>query len=201
MSPHFNRLAITVLSVMLLAGCATPTTFKPDAADSHQGRVKLPHQYDQALALMRNGDYQAAIPALKTFIDDQPELAGPWLNLGISYQQTGQRDEALAALQKAVQLNPDNTASHHQLGIEYREQGQFASALQAYQQALALDGQYGLAHRNIGILYDLYLQQPVSALEHYRKYLELATEPDQQVSRWVIDLERRTATTQARAGQ
>ena len=201
MSRYFNRLAIIAVSVMLLAGCAATTAIKPDAANSNQERVKLPHQYDQALALMRNGDYQAAIPALKTFIDKQPELAGPWVNLGISYQQTGQRDEALAALQKAVQLNPNNAVCYHQLGIEYREQGQFEPALQAYQRALALDAQYGLAHRNIGILYDLYLQQPATALEHYRKYLELAKQPDQQVSRWVIDLERRTATTQARAGQ
>ena len=92
-----------------------------------------------------------------------------------------------------------NAAAHHQLGILYREQGEFEAALNAYNSALELDGEYALAHRNVGILYDLYLQQPVLALDHYKKYLELAGEPDKTVDGWIVDLERRSVSAQARA--
>jgi hypothetical protein len=66
---------------------------------------------------------------------------------------------------------------------------------------LKLDAGYALAHRNIGILYDLYLGQPAVALEHYKKYLELTSDPDPGVDRWVVDLSRRSSPTQARTEQ
>lgn len=199
LSPFYNKFCIAVLTGVLLGGC-TGGMMKPGAG-TPPAATKLPAPYDRALGLMRAGDYPAAIPALQAFIEAQPELAGPRVNLGIAFRQTGQHDNALEALHEAVRLNPGNATAHHQLGIEYREQGQFASAQKAYQQALALDADYALAHRNIGILYDLYLQQPALALDHYRRYLELATEPDKTVNRWVVDLERRTARAQARAEQ
>ena len=150
---------------------------------------------------MEAGNYPQAIPVLQDFIDKEPELAGPYLNLGIAYRQTGQLDGALEALQKAIELNPENAAAHHQVAIIHREQGRFDAALEAYSRALELAPDYALAHRNIGILYDLYLQQPALALDHYRKYLELSQQPDSRVSDWVVDLERRTGSAQARAEQ
>jgi tetratricopeptide (TPR) repeat protein len=194
--PFFNKIRATcmVVLLLLLTGCSSTVT-RDEKADAP---VKLPKNYDNALVLMQSGDYQAAIPVLQAFIEDQPELAGPYLNLGISYQKTGQLEAAVAALIKATELNPDNTIAYQQLGITYREQGDFKAALDAYTFALKLDSDYALAHRNIGILYDLYLQQPTQALNHYKRYLELIGEPDQTVDRWVIDLERRTGTTSAR---
>lgn len=194
--PYCNKIRATCMLVLLLllTGCSSTAT-RDEKADA---LVKLPKNYDNALLLMQSGDYQAAIPVLQAFIEDRPELAGPYLNLGISYQKTGQFEAAVAALIKATELNPDNTIAYQQLGITYREQGNFKAALDAYTFALKLDSDYALAHRNIGILYDLYLQQPTQALNHYKRYLELIGEPDQTVDRWVIDLERRTGTTSAR---
>jgi tetratricopeptide (TPR) repeat protein len=148
---------------------------------------------------MESGDYPQAIAVLRKFIEQEPELAGPYLNLGIAYRQTGQPDAALEALQKAIELNPANAVAHHQIAIVHREQGRFDAALEAYTRALELEPDYALAHRNLGILYDLYLQQPALALNHYRTYLELSQEPDSQVRDWVVDLQRRVENAQARA--
>jgi tetratricopeptide (TPR) repeat protein len=187
---------------MLLGGCSSTPTVKVEQAEQKaETSAALPDDYDKALVLMQAGDYQAALPVLRQFIDSNPELAGPYINLGIACQHTGQDEAAMEALRRAVELNPANAAAHHQLGILYREQGQFDAALQAYNRALKLDAGYALAHRNIGILYDLYLGQPALALEHYRKYLELAPDPDPSVDRWVVDLARRTGPTQARTEQ
>ena len=194
--PYCNKTLATCLALLLLlSGCSSTATRDEKTAEP----VKLPRSYDNALVLMQSGDYQAAIPVLQAFIEERPQLAGPYINLGISYQKTGQFDEAITALTKATELNPDNTVAYQQLGITYREQGSFEAALEAYSSALNLDSDYALAHRNIGILYDLYLQQPTLALDHYKRYLELIGEPDQTVDRWVIDLERRTGATSARS--
>jgi len=198
LSPYCNKtLAACLALLLLLAGCSSTATRDGKTAEA----IKLPRSYDNALVLMQHGNYAEAIPVLQAFIEEQPQLAGPYINLGIAYRKTGQPDAALTALTKAVELNPDNAIAYQQLGMTYREQGNFDAALEAYNNALKPDADYALAHRNIGILYDLYLQQPALALEHYKRYLELIGEPDQTVSRWVIDLERRTGTASARSTQ
>jgi len=195
-----NRLlSACLLGSVLLGGCSSTPTDRVESAE--QKTAAMPGKYDKALVLMQSGDYQAAIPVLLDFIDKNQELAGPYINLGIAYQHTDQDEAAMNAFKKAIELNPANAAAHHQLGILYREQGDFESALGAYHNALELDAGYALVHRNIGILYDLYLGQPALALEHYKKYLELTAEPDPSVDRWLVDLQRRSGSAQARTDQ
>ncbi|MFQ5642996.1 MAG: tetratricopeptide repeat protein, partial [Thiogranum sp.] len=176
LSPCCSKtLAACLALLLLLGGCSGTATRDGKTVEP----VRLPRSYDNALVLMQSGDYAAAIPVLQAFIEEQPQLAGPYINLGIAYRRTGQPDAALTALTKAAELNPGNTITYQQLGMTYREQGNFEAALEAYTNALKLDSGYALAHRNIGILYDLYLQQPALALDHYKRYLELVGEPDQ----------------------
>jgi len=197
-----NWLTACLIVLLLLSGCSSgPTSRVEEPGQKSEVSTALPGNYKKAQILMQSGDYQAALPVLLDFIDKNPELAGPYLNLGIAYQYTGQNEAAMDALKKAVELNPATAAAHHQLGILYREQGDFQSALSSYDEALKLDAGYALVHRNIGILYDLYLGQPALALEHYKTYLELAAEPDPSVDRWLVDLQRRGGSAQARTDQ
>jgi tetratricopeptide (TPR) repeat protein len=189
-------LASLVVGLLLLNGCSS--TASRHATPSEAAKVQpLPRDYENALTLMRSGDYGAAIPVLQDFSGRHPDLAGPCVNLGIAYRQIGDKAAALAALDKAIELNPDNAPAYLQRGIMLREAGDFQGALHAYDQALTLQPDYALAHRNIGILYDLYLQQPGQALTHYKRYLELIDDDDKTVSGWVIDLERRANSAQA----
>lgn len=183
-----------VAILMLLHGCSNAPPRDQDAATQQQ---QLPKTYEQAITLMRSGDYSAAIPVLQKFSEEHPELAGPYLNLGIAYRQAGEPQAALAALDKAVEINPAGAEAHLQRGILYREQGDFHAALTAYEQALKLRPDYALAHRNIGILYDLYLQQPAKALPHYKRYMQLADGDDKTVNGWIVDLERRSGSATA----
>ena len=198
--PHCNKLLIVCLASLLLIGCSGKTVRAP-GADTAEAKPaeKLPRDYDKALVLMQSGNYQAAIPVLNDFIAKRPKHAGPYINLGIAYRHLGDSEAAQVAFSKAIELNPSSAEAHHQLGILYREQGAFDAALDAYNQALKLDPDYALAHRNIGILYDLYLQQPGPALQHYKRFLELEGGSDEDVNRWVVDLERRSGSAQASA--
>lgn len=197
--PFCNKnLLACLLAVLLLNGCSGV----PSRDDKTGKQEKpLPADYEKALVLMRSGDYAAAIPVLRDFSGKNPELAGPYINLGIAHQHTGDSEAALSALNQALELNPDNAVAHLQRGILLREQGDFKAALDAYNQALKLQPDYALAHRNIGILYDLYLQQPGQALNHYQRYLDLVGEPDKTVNSWVVDLQRRTGSAQASVQQ
>ena len=192
-----NRRCLYAAALLALTGCSSTPHQRDTAASSTEARG-LPAKYEQALLFMQGDDHEQAIPVLEAFIADEPEMVGPHLNLGIAYRHTGQLDAALNALRKAIELKPDNAVAYHQIAIIYREQGRFQAALDAYRQALTIEPEYALAHRNLGILYDLYFQQPEQALDHYRRYLEFSRQPDSRVSDWIVDLERRTASTQAR---
>jgi tetratricopeptide (TPR) repeat protein len=178
-----------------MSGCSTT-----GPAEKQKTAFTSP-KYEKARILMEGDQHKDAIPLLQEVNKSRPDLVEPYINLGIAYRNNEQLDEALKALEQAVQLGPDNPASFHQLGILYREMGMFDESLAAYSKSLKLDRDYALAHRNVGILYDLYLQRPDQALDHYKKYLELASEPDKQVNGWVIDLERRTGSARAKVSQ
>lgn len=200
-SPACNkRNTACLVLALLLTGCAGVAN-RTVGTEANAEPNQLPRNYMQGLSHMANGDFDSAIPILQRFSTAHPELAGPWLNLGIALRHSGRTEEATEALEKAIELNPDNAAAWQQLAILHREQGRFDAALEAYRKALQLVPDYALVHRNLGILYDLYLQQPALALDHYRKYQALSDEPDAEVNRWIIDLERRTGDTQARNSQ
>jgi tetratricopeptide (TPR) repeat protein len=120
-----------------------------------------------------------------------PELGGPFANLGIVYRQRQKLDDSVAALERAVQANPKQAVFFNQLGIAYRMVGQFNKAREAYEKAIALDPNYALAHLNLGILYDVYLWDGRRALELYDRYLALSPAGDEKVKKWAADLRNR----------
>ena len=148
----------------------------------------------QAQAAGRTADAERGFVALTK---SDPELAGPYANLGLIYRQAGKTPEAIAALEKAVQLSPQRADLHNQLGITYRMAGAFAKAKGSYEQSISLDGTYAPAILNLGILYDLYLWDGARALELYDRYLQLTPGGDDQVKRWVSDLRNRSTQKSA----
>jgi Flp pilus assembly protein TadD len=142
----------------------------------------------QALAAGRTAEAERGFASLTK---SDPELSGPYANLGLIQRQAGKTAEAVAALEKAVQLSPQRPELHSQLGLAYRMHGDFAKARAAYEQAIALDAAYAPAVLNLGILHDLYLWEGERALELYGRYMQLTPGGDEQVKRWISDLRNR----------
>ena len=142
----------------------------------------------QALAAGRTAEAERGFASLTK---SDPELSGPYANLGVIHRQAGKTAEAVAALEKAVQLSPQRAELHGQLGLAYRMNGDFAKARASYEQAIALDAAYAPAVLNLGILHDLYLWDGERALELYDRYMQLTPGGDEQVKRWISDLRNR----------
>ena len=126
-----------------------------------------------------------------------PELSGPHANLGVVYHRSGRTKEAIEALNRAIALNPRRAVYYNELGIIHRQEGKFDDARRAYRKALDTDPDYALAHLNIAILYDLYLQEPKQALPHYQRYQQLLPAEDKTVTKWIIELQRRTHSAES----
>jgi Flp pilus assembly protein TadD len=170
-----------------------PLVAKPDLAPI---APEVQRAFDDARQALASGRIVEAERGFLALTKSNPELAGPYANLGLVHRQAGRPAEAVAALEKAVQLSPQRADLANQLGVAYRTAGAFAKAKASYERSIALDATYGSAVLNLGILYDLYLWDGARALELYDRYMQL--EPnDEQVKRWITDLRNRTTQKDA----
>ncbi len=180
-------ISVAVLfSAAHLTGCTTMAPVSGASGD----------KFSRALDAMQSVEYKRAEGLLVSINEREPDHAGVWANLGIVLSHLERESEAVQALEQAINLNPNLAAAHNELGIIHREAGRLAQAEVAYKNALSADPDYAIAHRNIGVLYDLYLANPDKALEHYQRFIEL-DESDEQVSRWISELERRVPLREA----
>jgi Flp pilus assembly protein TadD len=120
----------------------------------------------------------------------------PHNNLGILYKRKGLLEKAIEEYKEALRLKPDYAEAHNNLGMAYREKGLFKEAERAYREAIRLKSDLGEAHFNLGILYDLYLNRPGEAIQHYKDYLRLGGQKRQEVELWISVLQQKLQSSQ-----
>ncbi|MEM7099553.1 MAG: hypothetical protein AAF541_14910 [Pseudomonadota bacterium] len=147
--------------------------------------------FERSLALLEEGRDDAAEVLLEELTQSQPELAGPWINLGIISLNQDDLVAAKVNFENAVAANVRNCDAQNLLGITHRRLGEFSEAEAAYIACLSHDPTQAQVQLNLGILYELYMGRLSDALVAYGVYQTLLTEPNQQVAGWVADLERR----------
>ena len=210
---------IALLALLLSAGgCQTTPEMEPgqdaltaDGAEATPVIERLPDPYladrpsvsgaakrrfQDALDALAAQQWDVAETDLLWLTQNYPTLSGPYLNLALLYQRSGQPGKVEAAYQQAISANPSNVAAYNQLGIYLRGEGRFSEAEQIYQQALVVWPDSAESHLNLGILYDLYMGDLDRALAQYQAYQALQDEPDRQVQGWIVDTERRLADRQ-----
>lgn len=163
----------------------------PPEVEVPEIRGNTASEFEVATAMLQDGRYTDAEILLLDLTSSQPELAGPWINLGQVYVALDQPEEARRAFEAAIQANPYNCTAYNELGLLSRLNGDFEAAEQHYLNCLQRVPGNDAAHLNLGILYELYLGRLSDALVNYRQYQALQNEPDRRVKGWVMDLERR----------
>ncbi len=180
-----------LLCALLLAGCSMEGMSRKGGKSSVRVDRSVETEYKKALALLQSERYAEAERTLRALTESQPNLAGPYANLGIVYYRTDRLEKAEEAFRQSLKLNPSNPAAHNYLGVIHRTNGDFDKARADYTKALEIDKNYAEAHLNLGILYDLYLSDLNQALMHYRQYQSLAGQNDKQIAIWIADVEQR----------
>jgi tetratricopeptide (TPR) repeat protein len=196
-------LALVLISALLVSGCAGVPGLGASSKDSRRADMgdmpsKARTLYEQAVASMAAGDTVDAELRFQEFLLGYPDYPGAHINLAIIFAGRGDDEVAEASLTDALILDPEHPVALNQLGMLLRRQGRFLEAESAYLKAVTASPDYALAHYNLGVLNDLYLQRLDAALQHYERYQEVAGE-DEQVGKWIVDLERRIAAAQRTA--
>ena len=67
----------------------------------------------EALALERQGDYDAALTSYRLALRDQPDDPKVLQNMAIAYTKTGRLDEAVRCYSRALTLDPRLSGAHY----------------------------------------------------------------------------------------
>ena len=82
----------------------------------------------EALALERQGDYDAALTSYRLALRDRPNDPRILQNMAIAYSRIGQLDEAIRAYRRALELNPELSGAHYGLAFLLLKRGDNAGA-------------------------------------------------------------------------
>lgn len=193
-----RRLAGILLGgyALWLTGCAS---VPPEETSAPTGTPAVATQslaadeiqrYREAITYLNENRLDRAEELLTGIITQRPEFAGPWVNLALVQIKNNQLDKAEQTLQRALERNPSMSQAYNLLGYVEKQRGHILKAKEHFQRAIAGKPDYAIAHYNIALLYDVYLQDIPSALQHYKQYLELTGNQDEDTINWVSELER-----------
>jgi len=166
-------------------------TKNPIAGVPSNVEAKIIRDYKRALDAMKNGDSAKAEALLRLVSAANPELSGPYVNLGLLKFRAGDIEASELQFKKAIELNAKSAVSYNHMGIISRGRGEFKLARTFYQKALSIDPGYAYAHLNFGILLDIYIGELDLALTHYKRFQALTPDEDKDVRKWIIELQRR----------
>lgn len=154
--------------------------------------------FERAKQFLQDGNESAAEVLFLDLAESQPELAGPWTNLGHIAANSGDDESARGFFGRALDANPHNCEALTKLGLMARKDGLFSEAEKYYQTCIEAQPFFGPAYLNLGILYELYMGRLDEALTAYNRYQLMMSEPNRKVAGWVMDLERRVASVAKR---
>jgi tetratricopeptide (TPR) repeat protein len=200
LSANLGRI-LMILIFFGVSGCSLLQT-KPEVVDNQiQTEVAIDPELEElfidALALLRDKEFEQAEQELLSITQKYPNFAGPWSNLAIAQLSLKKYDAGLISINSSLKVDGEFCSALSLKGVVLREIGKFEEAKAAYLQAIECDPTDNLSVYNLGVLADLYMHDEVSALFYYQTYLAAQNEEkDAVVKTWVVDLKRRVPEEQ-----
>ena len=184
-----------LLLALLLSSCAIEQS-KNSNKDIFSREVSITvdsetqSEFDRALNLLKESEYDQAIILLNNVIEQEKRLAAPYINLAIAHSRLNQLDKSEQALIKAVAIENTHPIANNELALVYRKTGRFNDARVTYERILSVHPNYLPAIKNLGVLCEIYLHDLDCALSQFEEYQKYYPD-DKTISIWVSDLRRR----------
>ena len=118
--------------------------------------------FTYGIAFVEYGYANEAQAAFQRVVDDDPNHAGGWFNLGTIYLNKKNYSEARRCLAEAVRLNPNDADAWNNLGMISGEEEKYDEALEQFRQAARANPDYMVAVENMVRIYQ-YQARPAEA--------------------------------------
>jgi tetratricopeptide (TPR) repeat protein len=99
-------------------GGKSPREIKPQRLD----------YLNEALALERQGDYDAALTSYRLALRDKPDDYNVLQNMAIAFSKTGRLEEAIRSYRRALELRPQLAGAHYGLAFLLIKKGDTVNA-------------------------------------------------------------------------
>jgi tetratricopeptide (TPR) repeat protein len=96
--------------------------------NSEHIRPKRIDSLTEALALERQGDFDAALTSYRLALRDQPNDPRILQNMAIAFSKTGQLDDAVRSYRRALELDPQLSGAHYGLAYLLLKRGDLGGA-------------------------------------------------------------------------
>src|SRR5262245_55342716 len=83
----------------------------------------------EAMALERQGDFDAALTSYRLALRDQPNDPKILQNIAIAYSRTGRLEEAIRAYRRALEVAPELSGAHYGLAFLLLKRGDRTGAM------------------------------------------------------------------------
>ena len=137
-------------------------------------------------------NYARAETALKESVELNPQEAGAYSYLGLTYAALDRLPEAIGAYRQALQLKPDFPEAYHNLGVAYEKSEKPEEAIEAWKAAVRYKPDYERAHYNLAATYWRRGQKDLAA-EQYKLLQAKDSAQARSLKEQVPDLDRYAA--------
>jgi tetratricopeptide (TPR) repeat protein len=153
--PRLNRIAVSVIGALSMAGCASPIQKQAEGPPAVQPVLNV-HDGLTAEGMYRLGRYyegqarfEPAINAYREAIRRDPLMVEAYTALGTSLAAQQRYDDAIRQFQAAIVLAPDAAHLHNNLGYAYLLSGRTEQAVKALEEAQRLDPAHARSAENL----------------------------------------------------
>ena len=119
------------------------------------------------------GRYDEAERELVTSIELNDSFAPAHFELGNTYYKKKDYTGSLQQYRDTVRFDPQHYEAYNNMGVLYSLMDDPRKSVESFSSAARLKPDFASVYKNMGIMYDLYLKDSKSAIENYRKYLNL----------------------------
>jgi tetratricopeptide (TPR) repeat protein len=84
---------------------------------------------NEAIALERQGDYDAALTSYRLALRDKPDDVKVLLNMAIAYSRTSRHEEAIRSYKRALEIEPNHSGALYGLAFLLLRRGETPTAM------------------------------------------------------------------------
>jgi cytochrome c-type biogenesis protein CcmH/NrfG len=139
-------------------------------------------------------DMDDRIAELENLVQQHPEDARAWAQLGHAYFDLDQPDKAIQAYEKSMALAPGDPAVLTDMGVMYRRRGEPDKAIQAFDQAVAASPGFETALFNKGVVLMADLNDLPGAMAAWKELVKVNPDATTPGGEKVADIVARMAS-------
>lgn len=132
--------------------------------------------YFKGIDEAKNENFEEAVKFFQQAVNEDPEFAFAWDNLGVNFRKLNKFDEAMNAYEKSLEIDPYGTMPLQNIAVVYSYKKEYKKAIEAYKRLSDLDKSNPEVYYGIGNIYATNLKNYPEGLDYmckaYNMYIE-----------------------------